>query len=202
MTLLLDMDGVIVDYFSGVCRRFKQPTYPYSYTPGVWSWFAEIGMTDSDVAPCMDREFYASLDWMPDGREIVEYAERKAGPDNVYLLTAPWDTDGCLAGKMDWVKRHMPRYTRRVLMGTPKELCSRPDAVLLDDSESNCRKFVDVPNPGTAVVCPRPWNVRHPESCLQTGRVLDLEGLFHGYRDGRPHGLDDYLAKLKAESTG
>ena len=194
MKLLLDMDGVLCDFYSGVCKRFNRVSWPYQWKPNVWNWFQEWGITESDLAPHMDQQFYANLDWMPDGQQILTLAENKA-PGNVFLLTSPWDTPGCMEGKRDWVCKHIPQYLHRLVIGSPKQLLSRPDAVLLDDSESNCRKFASVDAPGTAVLVPRPWNVRHDECCFQTGRILDLDGLFHGYTDGRGKYLDEFLAK-------
>lgn len=195
MTILLDMDGVLCDYYGAVCRLLGRDPWPYTCEPNKWNWFSQWGMTDADVAPLMDHGFYANLDWTPDGQRIVELAEQRVGADNVYLLTSPWETPGCRDGKAEWIRRNLPGYERRSMIGTPKHLCSRPDAVLIDDSESNCRKFASVKNhPGVAVVLPRPWNPRYDECCFATGRVLDLDGLFHGYGDGRPSGLDEYLA--------
>lgn len=197
--IFIDMDGVLVNYVAGVCRAFGVAHRPYPFPRGDWDFFAHPPLSKSadDVAPVMDHDFYAGLDWLPDGEEIVSRSEKKVGAANVYLLTAPWDTPGCYDGKLDWVRTHLPRYARRVLVGTPKEACSFPGAVLLDDSESNGRKFASAPDPGTAVLVPRPWNARHAEACPDTFRVFDLDGLFDGYADGRPARVDDYLAGKK-----
>lgn len=193
MNILLDMDGVLADFHSAVCRLYGKQPWPFVWKPNNWNWFIEWGVTESDLAPHMDHDFYAGLDWTPDGREILERAEKAVGRDNVYFLTSPWDTPGCADGKRAWVRRHVPHYLPRTLIGTPKHLCSRPDCLLMDDSEKNCRKFSGVSKGGYAVLVPRPWNARHHEACFETGRVLDLPGLFDGYADGRPPSLDEYL---------
>lgn len=200
MRILLDMDGVLCDFHSAVCRIYDKQPWPFVWTPNQWNWFGEWGVTDADLAPHMNRSFYAGLDWTPDGREILDRAEQKADGD-VWLVTSPWDTDGCMDGKRDWVRTHMPKYARRMLIGSPKELCSHPGVVLLDDSEKNCRAFVKTQfpghQPGHAVLLPRPWNVRHDECDFNTGRVWDLAGLFCGYTDGRPSQMDQYLESKK-----
>lgn len=180
----------------GICRAFGIEPWPYKAKLGDWHFFPHIGLTEAQVAPRMDEEFYANLDWTVDGLELLDRAESVAGRSKgeVYLLTSPWNTPGCMDGKLAWVARECPRYERRLLIGAPKEACSHPGSVLIDDSETNCRKFATVRNPGHAVLLPRPWNVRHDESCTDTGRVLDLKGLFEGYADGRPSGLDKWLA--------
>ena len=177
--ILLDMDGVLADYYAGICREFGHVPWPYRCRPGDWNFFsgAPLCLTNNDVAPHMGREFYAALDPLPDAFELVAGCAEMVGERNVYLLTSPWDTDGCHAGKVDWVRKHLPGYLRRLMIGSPKELCSSPGAVLVDDSDVNCAKFAGVRNPGRAVLLPRPWNNRYAESSSECGRVLDVNAI-------------------------
>lgn len=177
--IFLDMDGVLADYYGGISRAFGREPWPYSCRLGDWNFFKgePFHLTDSDVAPRMDRAFYANLDWLADGSELVAGCASIVGERNVFLLTSPWDTPGCHEGKVDWVKRHMPDYRKRLLIGSAKEACSFPGAVLVDDSEVNCAKFEAVKNPGRAVLLPRPWNARHAESGLGRGEVRNLVGV-------------------------
>lgn len=178
--IFIDMDGVLVDYYAGVCRAFGRTPWPYCCRLGEWNFFRSepLNLTDAQVAPIMGREFYANLDWLPDGGEIVTEAACLVGEKNVYLLTSPWDTEGCRDGKADWVKRHLPDYYRRLLIGSPKEACSYPGSVLLDDSEVNCRTFAGVKNPGRAVLVPRPWNARHAEAIPENGMMRNFVAVF------------------------
>lgn len=177
--IFLDLDGVLVDYYAGVCRAFGHIPWPYCCRFGDWNFFMghPLGLTNDDVAPHMGREFYANLDPLPDWSELVTQCGLMVGEKNVFLLTSPWDTEGCHEGKAAWVKRHLPDYSRRLFIGSPKEVCSRPGAVLVDDSEVNCAKFAAVTNPGRAVLIPRPWNRRHAESDEGSGAVRNLVGL-------------------------
>jgi hypothetical protein len=200
--ILLDMDGVLCDFYTGVCRLFDKPAYPFTWKPNNWDWYGEWGATTGDLAPHMDRDFYADLGWTADGPDILERAIRMVGVSSVFLLTSPWDTPGCADGKRAWVAKHVPAFLPRLMIGSPKELCSRPDACLIDDSEPNCRKFATVFNGGHAVLLPRPWNIRHDESCFTTGRVLDMGGFWCGYTDGRPASMDAFLCGKAARGVG
>lgn len=180
MRIFVDMDGVLCDYYAGVCRLAGFRPWPFCCRPGEWNFFAgePLNLTNEEVAPHMGHKFYAGLAWLPDGRRILEICEAVAGPKNVFLLSSPWDTPGCEDGKRAWVRANAPAYARRTLLGNCKEACSFPGAVLLDDSEQNCAKFVAVGgDPGAAVLVPRPWNAEHARSDPATGAMLDLRVL-------------------------
>lgn len=191
--VFVDLDGTLCDYYGGVCRVFGAPAWPYpTRALGDWNFYHHFPApkTTADIAPHMGREFYAGLDWLPDGARVLALAEKLVGEKNVFFLTSPWDTPGCFDGKLDWVKKHAPGYSRRLLVGSPKQACSFPGALLLDDSVDNCGKFLAVKNPGHAVLIPRPWNERHPECCLKTGAVVNWDAVareLHGSPAPPPH---------------
>lgn len=195
LTILLDMDGVLCDYYSAVCHLFGQRPFPYTGELGKWDFYHSfIPRVEAwQVAPHMNFDFYANLKWTPDGETLISRAESKAGCDNVYLVTSPWHTPGCRDGKFEWVKKNLPFYQDRLMIGTPKHLCSRKGTVLIDDSDKNARAFARVPGGGHAVILPRPWNVRHSESSLADGSVVDMAGLWEGYSDSRSAYVDEFL---------
>ena len=168
MTCFLDMDGVLADYYAGICRAFGLDPWPFKCRLGDWNFFtgAPLNQTNETVAPLMGAGFYANLDLLPDARRIVERAEEVYSGD-VYFLTAPWDTPGCFDGKLAWVKKHFPGYARRMLVGSPKEACAHPGAILFDDSPVNCEKFRT--HGGEAFLIPRPWNEKWQESSQSNG---------------------------------
>lgn len=173
MTCFLDMDGVLADYYGGVCRAFGFEPWPFICTPGEWNFFtgSPMNLTNEIVAPVMDATFYANLDRLPDATRIVEEAERWYG-DDVYFLTAPWDTPGCFDGKMEWVRRHFPKYRKKVLVGSPKVACAHRGSILIDDSPVNIAAFRASKHGGEAVLFPRPWNAKHHLADHQTGAAL------------------------------
>jgi hypothetical protein len=178
--ICLDMDGVLCDFFGGVNRLFGVPSWPYPYPVGDWDWYAHFPYPKKpvDLAPHMNFEFHRDLDWTPDGEEILAAAAHLVGADNVWLVTAPWHTPGCRDGKAAWVERHCPVLLPRLVVTSSKVVASHPGWLLLDDSDKNCAAYEAKANGGRAAVVPRPWNARHADCCLSTGRVLDLAPLF------------------------
>jgi 5'(3')-deoxyribonucleotidase len=76
---------------------------------------------------------------------------------NIYIATSPTKDPGCLAGKLEWIHSHLPRWLHRQYCITPrKHLLGKPGTLLIDDNEGNCLKFIDAG--GVAILFPRPWN--------------------------------------------
>lgn len=159
MRLFLDMDGVLCNWDKG-CHllhglKHDQNNWPYKFGPEGWHFYKEIPMTVPQLFKGQDREFWANLEWMPDGKEILRSCESKFG-DNVCLLTSPYDNTGAVDGRKDWIKKHMPKYVHKHLIGDPKEFCAHDEAILVDDCEDNIKKWRDAG--GIGVLVPRPYN--------------------------------------------
>jgi hypothetical protein len=93
---------------------------------------------------------------------VLHRAAHLVGRENVYIATCPTKSPDCLAGKLDWIHRHLPPWTHRQYVITPrKHLLARPDALLIDDNEVNIQRFTA--GGGHAVLVPRPWNRRWGE---------------------------------------
>ncbi len=180
MRLFLDMDGVLVDYYAGVCEAHGHKPWPYFCRVGDWNFYDgdPMHLNSQIVAPKMGRDFYATLPWMRDGKAILAAAEKAVGAENVFLLSSPWSTPGCDEGKRLWVRVNAPAYAPRTLIGACKEACAFRGGILFDDSDANCKLFVKWG--GRARVVPRPWNSRHEQASLQCGSVSDrhLQDLF------------------------
>ena len=159
-SLLVDMDGVLVDFTGGIFAAhgiedpYQQGATGYDIANVVHEW----GQIPKDKfwLPCDDHEFWANLPWTLDGKHLLEQCEKAA--DEVYLVTSPTLACWAYSGKAAWVQRHLPNYSRRVLIGGHecRHLLARPGAVLVDDSEKNVQEFRG--SGGTAVLVPRPWN--------------------------------------------
>lgn len=88
---------------------------------------------------------------------ILDQAERLVGRDNIILLTSPTRDPDCVAGKMEWIYSHMPKWLhRKFLIGPQKQFCARPDTLLIDDADKNVEAFRE--SGGLALLVPRPWN--------------------------------------------
>ncbi len=118
-----------------------------------------MGIPKKEFFAPLDEDFWAGLSPTPKCFDLVNLAEDHFGRDNVCILTSPILTPGCAEGKLRWLRMHLPRYARKCLIGPCKELCASPQALLVDDSEDNCRKFEAWR--GKTVLVPAPWNRAH-----------------------------------------
>lgn len=175
----LDMDGVLADFYGGVCRLHmrKNPYAPPSddvlgepWLHNVWGWTEEQlkdGIRDN-------TPFWASLPLTSECHEIVEMA-RKAFGDNVCLLSSPSGMRAALPGKFTWIRRNLPEFIDRFLIGHTKEFVAAPHALLIDDYDHNVDAFCAAG--GQAFLLPRPWNSRHDERHRPLGALREYLGL-------------------------
>lgn len=121
--LFFDMDGVLVDFDSGVKKLDEETKKAYEGhiddAPGV---FALMDMKDKD-----------------DTKEAVKKLAEKY--DIFILSTAPWKNPTALNDKLEWVKRHFgdkegtPFY-KRLIFTHRKDLCHGD--YLIDDCPDKC----------------------------------------------------------------
>ena len=172
--VLLDMDGVLVDFLGGACK-FHGVTYdglphnPYSQTEQKpWEIEGVFGMSPHKLWNPLGRDFWANLDPLPYCHEVVELLSERFGEENICLLTSPIRTDGCIDGKMDWIRKHLPQFKRRFLVGPAKQFAASSSHVLVDDRPKNIEEFKAVG--GNVFMFPAPWNRRfkeHPVTALK-----------------------------------
>jgi len=182
--ILLDMDGVLTDFLGGACKLHNKtydghphdPDSQTSQTP--WEIEPIFGMTAPALWEPMGREFWESLDPLPHCHEIVATLTAKFGEENICLLTSPIRTDGCIDGKMAWIRKHLPQFRRRFLVGPAKQFCASPRHCLVDDRTFNIESFKDVG--GHGFLFPAPWNSRfkeHPVKAMEEWvSALDVIG--------------------------
>lgn len=163
--LFLDVDGVLADWLKATfeLRGVRYPDYtngewPYKRGPEGWYFYREEGWTSTQLfAGQASREFWKNFKWTPDGKDILAICE-KFFDGNICLLTAPYEGDGVVDGRKDWIKREMPGYMDRTLVGKCKEAIpvGNPNAILVDDWEENILSWRRAG--GTGILLPRPYN--------------------------------------------
>lgn len=121
-----------------------------------WKFWEAKGLTESDFWAPLGFDFWEGLEWMPDGREILNVIEQQVGRPNVFLCSSPCLTPGCTSGKARWVERNLPAYARRLLLTDQKYVFAGPDKILVDDHDPNLEKFALWG--GSICSVPRPWN--------------------------------------------
>jgi 5'(3')-deoxyribonucleotidase len=156
--IFLDIDGVLANWVRGVCdmhgldvghvlRDWPADTYDICDATGL------------DPAEMWERihllgtGFWANLRLYPWASSLVALLEPIAP---VTLLSSPSRHHSSSGGKHAWIQSYMPSFERRFLLGADKAACARPGAVLIDDSDANCRAFEAAG--GHAIVFPQPWN--------------------------------------------
>ncbi len=157
------MDGVLVDFVGGARKFYNLPdVYADPKNYGVWDFISLLGMDEKEFWKPLGAEFWANLEPTPDCQEILEIVENYFGKENVCLLTSPAPNDECPTGKMRYIRKNLPDYSRRYLMGPAKEFCANKKHWLIDDRDSNVDSF----HGGQVCLVPRPWNRNHREQTL------------------------------------
>ncbi len=171
----LDLDDVLVDFIAGACKTHGRPNpYKKPEARGRWDIAKLLGMTDLEFwQPLDNHHFWINLRPTKDAEAILRVVEHAFGEQNVCLLTDPSGRAGPPSGKMAWVQRFLPSYTRRLLIGSPKYFCAASDAVLIDDADHNVEAFRR--HGGQAILVPRPWNAnhRHTSAIVTVGHALE-----------------------------
>lgn len=165
------MDGVLVDFLGGACK-FHNKTYDgHPHDPAnqaeqkPWNIEPIFQMNAPELWDPLGREFWESLEPLPHCHEVVEILSNKFGEENICLLTSPVRTDGCIDGKMSWIRRHLPQFRRRFLVGPAKQFCASPRHALVDDHAKNIEAFKDAG--GHVFMFPAPWNPRFSEDPVE-----------------------------------
>lgn len=189
-TILLDMDGVCVDFIRPACRLHgRDPGEVMAdWEAGSWDICEPLGLTPTEFWEpiTMNPEFWQRLpeySWFRNLWKLLEsYCE------DIVFLTSPSRCPTAHFGKAKWLQARGYCPARKAMLGSRKELLAKPGNVLVDDSDENCRKFAEAG--GAAVLFPQWWNSRHGQSTTyrtDEGLLSAVEaGLLSIYRFGFP----------------
>lgn len=154
MTLFLDLDGVLADFVGGILLAHGRP-WPDRWPPGHWEMAEVLGLTPYQFwLPACCESFWADLPLTPECSAIVSLAERYS--QEVFLCSTPSQAPESWSGKLRWIGRHLPAYTRRTILMVDKALLAGPWSCLVDDNDENVARFRAFG--GQAVLVPRHWN--------------------------------------------
>jgi hypothetical protein len=163
----LDVDGVLADFDKAARIKHGLPiTKEYPYTIGEWINFTkETGIPEDEWWGAFDYDFWESMPWTEDGKEILSVVEGRFGIENIMILTACPTRPQAYAGKFAWILKNIPQYRRRCLIGNYKVGAASFNHVLVDDSEMNVDDFKE--GGGLAILVPRMWNKLHAENTIE-----------------------------------
>lgn len=171
--VFLDMDGVLVDVVSGLWGLSGDLHWPYDALRGAESYnLADVAEGWDQLWLRAGKSWWASLPPHRDAFEILSVLEKRFGEESIWVCTQPlnlteytdpvkWDwsdaRERCIAGKLQWLYRFMPRYTHRwVFVGEGKAHLASPNSLLVDDRQSHVNEFRAAG--GKAFLVARPWN--------------------------------------------
>ncbi len=170
MKVVLDLDGVLVDLIGGMEEHFdiKIKEWPEGET----SFEKVFNMTPKQLWGNLGFEFWSNLKWNFDGQYILTKLIMTFGEKNIVICTSPTLHPQAAAGKMAWIQKQMPDFSRRFMIGSAKEFLAHDRAILVDDFDYNVDKFRE--HGGHAILVPRPWNsnnnletLPHIDECLK-----------------------------------
>lgn len=166
-TILLDLDDVLNAFTMHILGQLGVDVRPYDFDrfprecgfDMIAAWVKMTGRPKPSIPEFwswVDRGMWASC---PKSEQwwLLDAAGELVGRENVLIATSPTKCSDCVAGKHDWIMRHMPVWVQRQYFITPrKHFLARPGVLLIDDADGNCEKFES--RGGATITMPRPWN--------------------------------------------
>lgn len=160
---ILDLDGVLVDFVGGAAKQHGVQ-YPDPY-PNTYDIAKAFNMQPRFFWEGLrGSEFWEGLNWMPDGKLILQILEIAFGSENIVICTSPTLDPEAASGKIRWIQRELPQYARQFLIGPAKHFCAGPSTLIIDDHDANVKKFVE--HGGKGILIPRPWNSNHDKRAI------------------------------------
>ena len=163
--VMLDMDGVIVDFVKGICKLHNRPNpYTDEKNLGLFDMDKIWGIPAADFWKGTEYDFWLNLEFTQDASLLLDVLDKFIGLDNVCILTSPNLSKGCVDGKRDWVSKNLPQFKKRILVGSAKEFTTSKNRLLIDDRDSNVEKYIECD--GKAYLFPQPWNSANGKNWL------------------------------------
>lgn len=172
--LMLDLDGVIVDFVRGVLTFHNSGT---KYQDIRWNLEKQVrpDLTAPEFWETLGYDFWLSLPFTPFGQALVKNLIRMVGTDNICVCTSPCRTIGSIEAKIEWIRQNLPELQRKFMVTPVKQFAASPDRILIDDNDDNCRKFEEAG--GKSVLIPQPWNARigwlNEDLSFHMGNILE-----------------------------
>lgn len=177
--LLVDMDGVLVDFVGGALPYFisdpvERERILNDWPRGVFYLPDVLGISKDAFWDTIEEGgtlFWAELEPYPWASYLVQ---RLSHYGRVVICSTPSRSPASVFGKMVWLRKwNVPGFfagalNERDYVFTPrKDLLARPGTILIDDSPKNVEAFRKAG--GEAYCFTRPWNVDDDAQARLTG---------------------------------
>lgn len=129
MLLFCDLDGVLTDFLKAAHKL-------------VPDWEHESYNIKWEIINSYGSDFWATLEWMPDGRVLWDYIA-KHYPNTAFLTAIP-RMPTARKGKLIWISSNLgPRFSQRAItcIRADKQKYAGPGRVLVDDHVKNIREW-------------------------------------------------------------
>ncbi len=178
MMICLDQDGLLSDLWSSVLRyNGEDPQAVMERWPrGEYSFAKVLGKPESKIwgnVHAAGYDFWTQLPELPYAAPLVDLALSLC---EVRVVTKPVDSYFCTAGKHIWLQNHFGGRlgtADRFHITAAKADLARPDRLLIDDSDENCKAWRAAG--GEAILYPQPWNAGHWSVLSEYGRWCWLQ---------------------------
>lgn len=175
MKICLDMDGVLVDWSTGLCKLknispytpeaqkiLRAPEAIQGYK------FGTLEEVDNAVIEA-GYDFWMNLELLPWAHRLVDLCKQYKG---LYFLTSPGPFHAGAHAKLDYIKKHF--NSTDYILTKDKYLCAHPTHVLIDDMQKNIDLWKMAG--GIPFHWPCQWKLREDPKLLET-TFGDLEML-------------------------
>ena len=153
MQIVLDMDGVLVDFVGSANRLHGRP----DYVPQKFDYFEDWGLTAAEFWAPIDAQgpdWWKNIEFYPWANDLVEMVARYA--EDFVIATACSKNAFSSQGKVQAIQAFFGDGFRKYFITPCKQYLAKPGRVLIDDYEKNIISFIE--EGGDTILFPRPWN--------------------------------------------
>ena len=156
--ILIDTDGVLRD-FVGSCEEKYQTKLDFAQSRSMRKL---LGKTSEQIVNDLDdARFWMEMKVTKEADPIIHMAEKHFKKEDIYIVSASYQTPKILAGCIWWYKKHFPDFydRKKIIFINEKHLLANLRTILLDDHAETCKAFSS--RSGWTILFPRPWNIAY-----------------------------------------
>ncbi len=158
------MDGVLANFFTAALVKLNEAESPSCFCITEKEYAINVQIFDmAEAFEITPTQFWSTIDTPGFWRKLypmkwaftLEDHLRQTGLP-VYISSSPSAQAHCIPEKLAWLYRHFNIRETSCMFGSAKHLMAKPGALLIDDRQKNCDKFIEAG--GDAVCVPSNWN--------------------------------------------